>query len=102
MDYVEIQGLGNKLDYYEVVCELVHYGSDLLDYVETFVQGNLEVLKDTGVKGMSYDTRNAKVGAPKGYPKDKLIPRVYISAMDLGALRTIFIGKKKPFKFSLF
>jgi hypothetical protein len=45
MDYVEIQGLGNKLDYYEVVCELVHYGSDLLDYVETFVQGILEVLK---------------------------------------------------------
>ena len=72
MDYVEIHGLGNKLDYYEVDCELVHYGSDLLDYVETFVQGILEVLKDTGVKGMSYDTRNAKVEAPKGYSKDVL------------------------------
>jgi hypothetical protein len=51
---------------------------------------------------MSYDTRNAKVEAPKGYSKDKLIPRVYISAMDLGALWTIFIGKKKHFKLSLF
>jgi hypothetical protein len=49
-------------------------------------EGSWKVLKDTGVKGISYDTRNAKVEAPKGYSKDKLIPRVYVSAMDLGVL----------------
>ena len=62
------------------------YGLDLSGYVETFVRGILKVLKDTRVKGISYDTRNAKAEAHKGYSKDKLIPRVYVSATDLGVL----------------
>jgi len=32
------------------------------------------------------DTRNVKVEAPEGYSTNKLIPRVYVSAMDLGVL----------------